>query len=423
MIELPSDVSTLLDKLDSIAEHDTAQRVRSAFETLFSDAMTRLEDGSIFVATGDIPAMWIRDSTWQLRPLLAATGKTGESERIIAAVSQRQAKYLMIDPYANAFNAAPNSNRWHKDFADQSPWVFERKFELDSIAAFFDLALRLYRVTGFAEHLDQVFWLAAENCLDLLEREIDHDPDSYRFVRAGNPEHDQLSHNGFGAPFANTGMIWSAFRPSDDACRLPFLLPANAHLAVTLEWLADAADQFDRKPLAKRADRLARTIRRAIKKYGTVGKGPEKRYAYEVDGLGGALEWDDPNVPSLLALPYLGWCGFGDRLYQQTRQWILSWRNPMFVQGEFANGLSSIHTPPNNIWPLAIAIQGLTAWSFEEAESCLQLLESIDNGTGRNHESVNADDPSDFTRPWFSWADMTYAHLALRVYRLSDRAD
>ena len=423
MIELPSDVSTLLDKLDSIAEHETAQRVRSAFETLFSDSMTRLEDGSIFVATGDIPAMWIRDSTWQLRPLLAATGKTGESERIIAAVSQRQAKYLMIDPYANAFNAAPNSNRWHKDFVDQSPWVFERKFELDSIAAFFDLALRLYRVTGFAAHLDQVFWLAAENCLDLLEREIDHDPDSYRFVRPGNPEHDQLSHDGFGAPFANTGMIWSGFRPSDDACRLPFLLPANAHLAVTLEWLADAADQFDRKLLAKRADRLARTIRRAIKKHGTFGKGPEKRYAYEVDGLGGALEWDDPNVPSLLALPYLGWCGFGDRLYQQTRQWILSWRNPMFVQGEYANGLSSIHTPPKNIWPLAIAIQGLTAWSFEEAESCLQLLESIDNGTGRNHESVNADDPSDFTRPWFSWADMTYAHLALRVYRLSDRAD
>lgn len=423
MIEFPSDVSRLLERLEAKAPTDTVDRVRASFATLFEDAMTRLPDSTIFVATGDIPAMWIRDSTWQLRPLLAATGSTGESERIIAAVSQRQAKYVLIDPYANAFNIEANGNCWHRDFEDQSPWVFERKFELDSIAAFFDLALRLYRVAGFGEHLDQTFWLATEACLDLLEREQQHDRETYRFVRHGNPAHDQLSHEGFGAPFANTGLIWSGFRPSDDGCKLPFLIPANAHLVVVLEWLSDAALEFGKRDLAKRSRKLAKSVRRAIKKHAIVGQGPDKKYAYEVDGLGNSLEWDDPNVPSLLALPYLGWCGLGDRRYLQTRNWILSRHNPMYVSGKFATGLASVHTPARHIWPLALAIQGLTAWSYDESTACLELLESIDGGTGRNHESVNVDDPNEFTREWFSWADMTYAHLALRVHGLSQRAD
>jgi len=423
MIELPADVLHLLDRLEAKAEPGTFERVRSAFFTLFEDAMTWLDDSTIFVATGDIPAMWIRDSTWQLRPLLAATGSTGESERIIASVSRRQAKYLLIDPYANAFNVEPNGNCWHRDFEDQSPWVFERKFELDSISAFFDLALRLYRIAGFTEHLDETFWLTVEVCLDVLEREQQHDRTSYRFVRDGNPTHDQLSHDGFGAPFANIGLVWAAFRPSDDGCRFPFLIPANAHLAVVLEWLAQAASEFDKRDLAKRSRTLGGAVRRAIKKHAIVGQGPDKRYAYEVDGLGSSLEWDDPNVPSLLALPYLGWCGLGDRRYLQTRSWVLSRHNPMYVSGKHATGLASVHTPARHIWPLALAIQGLTAWSHDESEACLKLLEEIDGGTGRNHESVNVDDPNQFTRPWFSWADMTYAHLALRVHGLSQRAD
>jgi meiotically up-regulated gene 157 (Mug157) protein len=423
MIEFPADLAGLLERLELKANADTAERVRSSFVTLFEDAMTLLEDGTIFVSTGDIPAMWIRDSTWQLRPLLAATGQTGESERIIAAVSKRQAKYLLIDPYANAFNIEANSNCWHQDFEDQSPWVFERKFELDSIAAFFDLALRLYRVTGFTDHLDQVFWQAAESCIGLLECESRHEPESYRFVRLGNPAHDQLSHDGFGAPFAHTGLVWSGFRPSDDGCQYPFLIPANAHLAVVLGWLTEAAIEFGRNSLAKRTRQLARALTRAIKKHGIIGQGPDKKYAYEVDGLGNALEWDDPNVPSLLALPYLGWCGFGDKRYLATRSWILSRHNPMYVSGKYATGLASVHTPARHIWPLALAIQGLTAWSHDEVAACLDLMESIDAGTGRNHESVNVDDPTEFTRPWFSWADMTYAHLALRVHALSQRAD
>lgn len=423
MIQLPSDLQHLLDRLEKMAGEQTFIRVRQSFNNLLTDAMTRLADGTIFVATGDIDAMWIRDSTWQLRPLLAATGSTGESEQIIAAVSQRQASYLLIDPYANAFNVSANGMRWHKDFEDQSDWVFERKYELDSIAAFFDLALRLYRAAGYSAHLDQQFWQAAQVCIDVLEREQNHQPESYRFVRPGNPIHDQLSHNGFGAPCAETGMVWSGFRPSDDGCELPFLIPANAHLAVTLEWLEQAAADFEKPQLARQCQKIAADVRAGIEGFGLISENDSTRFAYEVDGLGGALAWDDPNVPSLLALPYLGWCQTSDPKYQRTRAWILSSDNPMFLAGTHAEGLTSVHTPPQNVWPLAIAVQGLTATTLQESAQCLSLLERIDGGTGKNHESVNVNDPTDYTRPWFSWADMTYAHLALKVHGLSGLAD
>jgi meiotically up-regulated gene 157 (Mug157) protein len=168
-VQVPEDVSALLRHLASKVDQARFARVESSFRTLFEQALTRLDDGTIFVSTGDIPAMWLRDSTWQLRPLLAATAAAfkpkdaphGPVCEIIGAVSQRQAEYVLIDAYANAFNAEPNGNCWHKDFAEQSPWVFERKYELDSLAAFLDLALRLYRVTGYRNHLNDKFWAAA----------------------------------------------------------------------------------------------------------------------------------------------------------------------------------------------------------------------------------------------------------------------
>ena len=413
-MRVPSDVEQLLVEFESKASPDRAARVRSSFVTLFERALTQLDDGTIFVSTGDIPAMWLRDSTWQMRPLLAAAGRTGEVERVIAAVSRRQAEYVLIDPYAYAFNIEPNGNCWHKDFADQSPWVFERKYELDSLAAFIDLAVRLFEKTGFAEHLDETFWRAASLAVATIETEVDHEPESYRFVRPKSPAHDTLSHGGLGAPFARTGMSWSGFRPSDDACVYPFLVPANAHASLALAGLARVAAEFGHQELAAQSSALAQSIAQAIAQAGL---------AYEADGLGNTMVTDDPNIPSLLSLPYLGFCTVDDPSYLARRDWILSDANPMFISGSHGSGLSSSHTPANNFWPLATAMQGLTARSQAEAEACLIQIETTDAGTRRVHESVNIDDPSDFTRAWFSWADMTYSHLALKVAGMSALAD
>jgi len=427
-MRVPLAVRNLVAELEKRDTPERFIRATEAVERLFELALKRLDDGTIFVSTGDIPAMWLRDSTWQLRPMLAACDGSGEVEEIIAAVSRRQAEYVLIDPYANAFNEAPNGHGWHKDFKDQNPWVFERKYELDSLAAFIDLAVRLNRVTGYKDHLDDRFWRAATLAVGIIETELDHDRKSYRFVRRYAPKRDYLSHRGYGAPHATqVGLSWSGFRPSDDACVLPYLIPANAHVSVVLGQLAKIADEFGRPELASRAAALGKTIADAVHKHGKVfrevGDVAGEIYAFEVDGQGSQILTEDPNVPSLLSLPYLGWCEPEDQTYLLTRKWIFSALNPRFIQGRFLAGLNSSHTPRRNIWPLALAIQGLTAVDLEESARCLMLIESTDAGTGRVHESVNVDNPAKFTREWFSWADLTYVHLVLKVNGLSSKAD
>jgi len=267
---------------------DRALRVTTACRRLFEDASTVLDDGTVFLATGDIPAMWLRDSTWQVRPLLSMN-PDDEVLAYLGAVSRRQTCYVLIDPYANAFNPTPNGACWHRDFPDQDPWVFERKFEVDSLAAFLDLALRIPRETGYRAHLDHSFWQAAERVVGVCESETRHDPATYRFLRPGAAPHDTLGNDGYGSDFTPHGMVWSAFRPSDDRCALPFPVSANAHLAVTLEWLAD--DPGCPEDLAHRATSLAVGIRSALASLTDTSS----VLPYEIDGHGGAgsrpFEW------------------------------------------------------------------------------------------------------------------------------------
>lgn len=407
-------VTALLERVYAACPEPRATRVRHAVESLFSRALTRLSDGTVFVLTGDIPAMWLRDSTWQLRPLLAAAHEP-QTYDLLAAVVRRQSHFVLIDPYANAFNLEPNGNCWHQDFPDQSPWVFERKYELDSLAAFLDLALRLHRASGRTEHLDSVFMSAAATAVSVIAREQAHDPESYSFTRPAAAAHDQLSHGGVGAPCGMTGMSWSGFRPSDDACELPFHIPANAHAAVALEQLAALPEVVELPADVRRqAKTVAAAIRSGIERYGINRDYSHPRYSYEVDGLGARLEMDDANTPSLLSLPYLGWCAAEDPTYRTTRDWVLSPANPWFFRGTTAAGIGSRHTPNGHVWPLAIAMAGLTATEQSEVEVSLKLLETTDAGTGQLHESFHCDDPTQFTREWFSWPDMTYVHLVLR---------
>ena len=417
-LQVPEGVTVSLQKIQGHVSKERFELAQGAIERLFANTLTRSEDGSIFVITGDIPAMWLRDSTWQVRPLLASASDQ-EVIKLIADVSRRQVEFVLIDPYANAFNPAPNGNCWHKDFEDQSPWVFERKFELDSLAAVLDLAVRLYLTTGYTAHFTERFMQAFEVILNLLEREQEHDPSTYRFVRDGVRDFDFLSHDGHGSPVGRTGMIWSAFRPSDDACKYGYLIPANALMSQVLGQIAELPDEIFASNLNKdRARKLSAEIRAGIENFGIVEHQGKKIYAYECDGLGNYLLQDDANIPSLLSLPYLGFCSIDDPIYLNTREFILSAANPYFYQGQVLTGLGSQHTPENQVWPLGIAMQGITSTSAVEIENCLQLLESSHGGTKQMHESVAMDDPKVFTRAWFSWADMTFYHLLLKSVNL-----
>ena len=417
-LQIPIAITKSLQILESKVSEARFELAQGAIQRLFSNTLTRAADGSIFVITGDIPAMWLRDSTWQVRPLLTSA-RDPEVAQLIADVSKRQIEYVLIDPYANAFNPTPDGNCWHKDFPDQNPWVFERKFELDSLAAVLDLAIRLYLESGFTDHFTERFTKAVVVILDLLEREQNHDPGTFRFIREDVRDYDFLSHDGYGSPVAYTGMVWSGFRPSDDACKFGYLIPANAHMAKVLAQLAELPDEvFPDEASKERALKISNEIKAGIEKYGLVEFEGKQIFAYECDGLGNYLLQDDANIPSLLSLPYLGVCSESDAIYLNTRNFVLSEKNPYFYRGQVLTGLGSQHTPEQQVWPLGIAMQGITSTSAAEIETCLQYLENSHAGTKQMHESVGKDDPSIFTRAWFSWADMTFYHLLLKSVNL-----
>lgn len=381
-------------------------RVDRSVQSLFKKTLTRMSDGFPFIITGDIPAMWLRDSTWQAKPLLRS--KHPKVIELLVDLSRSQVKLFLKDPYANAFNPEPNGACWHKDFPDQSPWVFERKFELDSWASILYLARKISEQYGRTDHLDGDFKVALEVMIELTKKEQHHDRDSYVFDRAGSSPHDSLSHLGRGAPVGFTGMVYSAFRPSDDACKYGYLIPSNL-------FFMNELNKLRCKGLETQAAQLASEIEKGIKEFGVI----DGKFAYEVDGLGNSLIMDDANVPSLLSLPYLEVLSFENPEYQSTRALVLSEKNPYFFKGSIAMGVGSQHTPKNFVWPIAIAMSALTSNNPIEQLNALELLESTDAGTGQMHESFNVEDSSKFTRDWFSWADMTYVDLVLESIKYS----
>ncbi|MCT3329734.1 glycoside hydrolase family 125 protein [Lactiplantibacillus pentosus] len=383
----------------------------NTLETTISDD----EQGYAFILTGDIPAMWQRDSTAQVRPYLALAHEQPAIATLITRVVQRQFFNMAIDPYANAFNETANGHGHQTDQTEMGPWIWERKFEIDSLCYPVQLAYLLYKNTGVTAQFDDNFVTGVKRLLTTFETEQHHATSPYRFVRTVDRPEDTLERDGLGTPVADTGMIWSGFRPSDDACEYGYLIPANMFAVVILDYLQVIfSSVLDDPNIVARARRLQTAVRDGIETYGyTTNANGEKVYAYEVDGLGHAKLMDGGNVPSLLSAPYLGYCDLLDPNYQRTRQTLLSPENPYYYSGHLAAGQGSPHTPAHYIWPIAIAMEGLTTNSRDQQLAALQMLIKTTGGTDLMHESFNVDDDTQFTREWFSWANMMYCELLL----------
>lgn len=391
------------------------------YENCVSDTLTqtisRQNDGSYFMITGDIPAMWLRDSACQLHFLIPFASEDTELAAVIRGIIARQMRCILIDPYANAFNAAPTgSGEWADDLTNMRPELWERKYEIDSLCYPVQLSYLYYRSTADETIFTKEWFQAARMILQTFETETYHESrSSYRFQRLGCRYQDTLSRDGRGALVKEgIGLIWSGFRPSDDACVYGYLIPSNMFAVVILEYIAEIAAQYDgQQDLATNAGSLAASVRAAIKAYAVMPNVKEPYYAYEVDGFGQYLVMDDANVPSLLAMPYLGYCKADDPLYRRTRQVLLSDANPYYYAGARLSGIGSVHTEPGWIWPIALAIQGLTSTDPAEQLALIQMIAENDAGTGLVHESIHKDDPTQFTRPWFSWANMMFCELVL----------
>ncbi|MFI2486151.1 glycoside hydrolase family 125 protein [Promicromonospora kroppenstedtii] len=418
------DPDVLADLVARVGER-LGGEVADAVERCMADTLARTitphPDGTAFVITGDIPAMWLRDSTTQLAPFLHLAAADERLADTIAAVSRRQQASILRDPYANAFNDGP-TGAGHRDrtgdpVTGQSPWVWERKYEIDSLAYPVQLAHDLWKATGRTDHLADL-GPVGHTVVELWTTEQRHaEASSYTFERADCPPTDTLVRDGRGPETGFTGMTWAGFRPSDDACTYGYNVPGNALAATALRQLAELATEvLHDADLAARANVLRDHIERGIREHGVVtGPAGSSVYAYEVDGLGGVLLADDANTPSLLSLPLTGWCSPDDPLYTATRDLVLSDANPYYYRGTAASGIGSPHTPEGHVWPIALAIQGLTSTDPAEQRALLDLILATDDGTGAVHESFHADDPGTWTREWFSWANSMFCELALEV--------
>ncbi|MCI2422529.1 glycoside hydrolase family 125 protein [Saccharopolyspora sp. K220] len=329
----------------------------AAMRRTLRDAMHRDADGSVFVITGDIPAMWLRDSTTQLTPYLRFVGEHPEIADLVAGVVRRQLRCIETDSYANAFNEEPNGRCYDPDDLDDNPWLWERKYEVDSLAYPVQLAHRLWAETGRDDIFDGRARSVLRTVVDQWVREQDHERCSpYRFERLGAKDTETLARGGLGSPVAWTGMTWCGFHPSD-ARTYGYNIPANLFARRVLGHIAEIATKvYCDSALAADAARLARQIEAGVHRHGVV-EHPEfgAIFAYEVDGLGRQLLMDDANTPSLLSLPLHDPAFAADPVYQATRRFVLSPSNPYYFSGtaasEWAARTPRLGTSGRSPWP------------------------------------------------------------------------
>ncbi len=366
------------------------------------------------VLTGDIPAMWLRDSSAQVWPYLEHAGKDARLRALLEGVIRRQTRCLLIDTYANAFmaNLSDPPLEWStKDQTEMKPGVGERKYELDSICYPIRLAHGYWKSTGDTRPFDLAWKHAMTEVLRTMRvQQRKNGPGPYRFQREASNPTDSLV-NGIGNPVKPIGLIACCFRPSDDACIYSFLVPSNLFAVTSLRQLANMANAIlHDSEMANDATSLANEVELALRQHALVSTDAGTIWAYEIDGYGGQVLMDDTNVPSLLSLPYLE-SSPDAAVYARTRKFIWSERNPWFFRGTAGEGVGGPHIGRDMIWPMSQTIYALTSNSDAEIGRAIQMLKTSSAGTGFIHESYNKDDPSHFTRSWFAWANTLFGEL------------
>jgi meiotically up-regulated gene 157 (Mug157) protein len=371
------------------------------------------------VITGDIPAMWLRDSSAQVWPYLPLANSDLRLRELLEGVIRRQTRCLLIDTYANAFMAdldAPPLPWSAHDKTEMKQGIGERKYELDSLCYPIRLAYGYWRQTGDTHPFDAAWRQAMSLVVQTMRvQQRTHGDGPYRFQRISNVPTETLPNAGIGNPVRPVGLIASAFRPSDDACVFPFLVPSNLFAVTSLRQLAAMANGvLHDSALANEASSLADEVAAALRKNAVAPTTAGTIWAYEVDGFGSQLLMDDANVPSLLALPYLH-SSPDAALYARTRAFVWGPGNPWFFEGTAGEGIGGPHEGVDMIWPMSQIVYALTSRSDAEIRHALSMLKLASAATGFMHESYFKDDPGRFTRAWFAWANTLFGELIVTL--------
>lgn len=374
-----------------------------------------------YVITGDIDAMWLRDSSAQVWPYLPFMEKDKALKDLIAGVINRQSQCIIKDPYANAFyNDETKRGEWKEDITRMQPGIHERKWEIDSLCYPIRLAYHYWKATGDTSPFDSNWQKAVKLTLQTFKEQQRKENDGpYSFQRKTSWATDGVPMNGFGYPVKPVGLICSAFRPSDDATVFSFLIPSNFFAVTSLKQASEMMRSIaNDSSTANQLGALAAEVEQALKEHAIVDhKVFGKVYAFEVNGLGSFNLMDDANVPSLLAMPYLGSVQNTDPIYINTRKFVLSEYNPFFFKGTAAEGIGGPHIGKDMVWPMSIIMRALTSNDKDEIRECIETLRKTHGDTGFMHESFHKDNPKKFTRSWFAWANTLFGELLWKTYK------
>ncbi len=427
-------------KFKSPAVERTIEQVKSSignkelawlFENCFPNTLDTTVDFQVvdgrpdtYVITGDINAMWLRDSTAQVWPYLPLMKEDPRLQQLIAGVINRHTRCILKDPYANAFYKDESKiSEWKSDRTEMKPGVHERKWEINSLCYPVRLAYFYWKTTGDTAPFDTAWREAVSKILQTFreqQRKTGRGP--YRFLRRTETQTDTLAGGGYGRPAKPVGLICSMFRPSDNSTVFPFLVPSNFFAVVSLRQAAQMLDQIHHDAAAAQYRAMADEVEQALHHHATVNHPRFGRlYAYEVDAFGNFYCINDGNVPSLLSLPYIGAVKPDDKLYLNTRRLVLSEGNPYYCKGRAAQGPGGPHVGMEMIWPLGLIVQGLTSTNDQEVRHCLVTLQKTHAGTGFMHEAFHKDDPKRFTRSWFAWANTIFGELVLKTFHARPR--
>lgn len=407
----------------SVGNKELAWLFENCFPNTLDTTVTHtMVDGKpdTYVITGDIDAMWLRDSSAQVYPYLHFIKEDEPLKQLIAGVINRQTRCILKDPYANAFYGDDNKvGEWSTDMTDMKPGIHERKWEIDSLCYPIRLAHEYWKTCGDTAPFDGQWHEAIKLTLKTFREQQRKDGNGpYKFMRKTEWATDTVPGKGYGNPAKPVGLIQSTFRPSDDATIFPYLVPSNFFAAVSMRQAAEMVETLvkDTK-LAAECRALAEEVEKALAEHAIVDHPKAgKVYAFEVDAFGNYYCTDDGNIPNLLSLPYLGAVKADDPIYQNTRRLLLSADNPYWCIGKAASGLGGPHVGVNMIWPLGVIVQALTATSDEELKGCIETLRKTHAGTGFMHEAFHMDDPKKFTRSWFAWANTIFGELLWNTY-------
>lgn len=413
-------------KIAEVKKMLTNQKLAWMFENCFPNTIDTTvhyrigDDGKqdTFVYTGDIHAMWLRDSGAQVWPYVQLANEDPALKNMLEGVIRRQLKCILLDSYANAFNDGPTGGEWMTDLTEMIPDVHERKWEIDSLCYPIRLAYEYWKVTGDNSLFDEEWLAAMDKILATFREQQRYDGiGNYKFQRKTERALDTLNNDGLGAPVKPCGLIVSSFRPSDDATTLQFLVPSNFFAVSALRKAAEILDTVNHNAeKSAECNRLANEVEDALKTYAVYDHPVFGAiYAFEVDGFGNHMLMDDANAPSLLSLPYLCDVDVNDPIYQNTRRFVWSEYNPYFFSGTAGEGIGGPHVGYDMVWPMSILMKAFTSTDDTEIADCVRMLMDTDADTGFIHESFNKNDATNFTRPWFAWQNTLFGELIVKL--------